>query len=165
MPYGYSKSGIDGEDELIPNKAASIVQFIFYLYSFGYSERKIAKLLESSNVPSPSGYRHWNDSTIRYLLNNLWYKGDLVWFARTSYSDSKKKPLEEASLFSDHHQALIGPALWKITQNFRNSKNKDRMDSPFILRNIIFCSDCGGRIKYKNQTSAKSKKMDPFIFA
>ncbi|MGG0251807.1 recombinase family protein [Peribacillus frigoritolerans] len=164
VPYGYSKSGIDGEDELIPNEAASIVQFIFYLYSFGYSERKIAKLLESSNVPSPSGYSHWNDSTIRYLLNNLWYKGDLVWFARTSYSDSKKKPLEEASLFSDHHQALIGPALWKITQNFRNSKNKDRMDSPFILRNIIFCSDCGEELNTKNQTSAKSKKDGSIYF-
>ncbi|MDQ7860334.1 recombinase family protein [Peribacillus frigoritolerans] len=83
---------------------------------------KLQNYLKSSNVPSPSGYSHWNDSTIRYLLNNLWYKGDWCGFARTSYSDSKKKPLEEASLFSDHHQALIGPALWEITQNFRNSK-------------------------------------------
>lgn len=162
VPYGYSQSRIDGENELIPNENASIVQFIFYLYSFGYSERKIAKLLEVSNVPSPSGYSHWNDSTIRYLLNNLWYKGDLVWFARTSYSDSKKKPLVEASLFSDHHQALIGPALWEITQSFR--KNKDRMDSPFILRNIIFCSDCGESLKTKNQTSAKSKKDGSIYF-
>lgn len=70
--------------------------------------------------------------------------------------DSKKRPLEEASLFSNHHQALIGPALWEITQSFR--KNKDRIDSPFILKNIIFCSNCGESLKTKNQTSAKSKK-------
>ncbi|WP_195892880.1 recombinase family protein [Bacillus massiliigorillae] len=162
-PYGYTK--LSKEDiELIPDENASIVQFIFYLYSYGYSEKKIATLLENSNVPSPSEYNHWNDSSIRYILTNHWYKGDLTWFARTSYSNSKKKSIEEISLFSNHHQGLIGSSLWEITQFFRNSKNKDRMNSPFLLRNLVFCKDCGETLKTKNQTSAKSKNDSSFYF-
>jgi site-specific DNA recombinase len=32
--------------------------------------------------------------------------GDLAWFARTSFEKSKKKPVEDISLFSNHHHAL-----------------------------------------------------------
>jgi len=164
LPYGYSRSPLKEETELFPNENAPIVQFIFFLYSFGYSERKIAKLLEESNIPSPSEYKHWNDSSVRYILNNPWYKGNLVWFSRASHSDSKKKPLEETSLFSKHHTALIGDSLWETTQFFRVSKKKDRMDSPFILRNLVECNECGETLKTKNQTSAKSKTDGSIYF-
>lgn len=165
FPYGYSKSDINGVNELVPNENANIVKLIFYLYSFGYSEKKIAKLLGNSKVPTPSNYSIWSDSSIRYILTNPWYVGDFVWFSRTSYSNSKKKPIEEALLFTNHHQPLIEPALWETTQYFRNSKkNKDRMDSPFILRNLVFCSECGEKLKTKNQTSAKSKKDESIYF-
>jgi len=160
-PYGYTK--LSKEDlELIPDETASIVQLIFYLYSYGYSEKKIATLLENSNVPSPSEYNHWNDSSVRYILTNQWYKGDLTWFARTSHTNSKKKTFEEISLFSNHHQALISPSLWEITQFFRDAKNKDRMYSPFLLRNLVFCKECGESLKTKNQTSSKSKMDSSF---
>lgn len=165
LPFGYTKSNIDDIDDLVPDENAAIVKLIFYLYSFGYSERKIAELLESSKVPTPSKYSHWSDSSVRYILNNLWYMGNLVWFSRTSYSNSKKKPIEETSLFSNHHNPLIGSSLWETTQFFRNSKkNKDRMDSPFILRNLVFCNDCGEKLKTKNQTSAKSIKDESIYF-
>ena len=38
------------------------------------------------------------------------------------------------------------------------------MDSPFILRNLIECSDCGEMLKTKNQTSAKSRKDGSIYF-
>lgn len=162
-PYGYTKVA-KGESELIPDENAPIVQLIFFLYSYGYSEKKIATLLENSNIPSPSEYGHWNDSSVRYILTNRWYRGDLTWFVRNSFYNSSKKPIEEISLFSNHHNALISPSLWEITQFFRHSKNKDRMDSPFILRKLVFCKVCGEVLKTKNQTSAKSKTDSSFYY-
>lgn len=156
-PYGYSK-GNNEYDDLLTDDNAEIVMLIFYLYSFGHSDKKIAELLEQSNVPSPSGYGNWSDSTVRYILNNRWYIGDLVWDVRMSFSNSKKKPVEELTLFSNHHPVLIEAGLWETTQFFRNMKSKrHRMDSPFILKNLVSCKECGIELETKNQTSAKSK--------
>lgn len=156
-PYGYSRISCDST-ELIQDKKSGIVVLIFYLYSFGYSDKNIAELLEGSNIPSPSGYQKWSDSSVRYILNNEWYLGNLTWDVRVSFSDSKKKPAEDITLIANHHPALIENGLWEITQNIRKLKSKrNRMDSEFILKDLVSCSDCGDLLKTKNQTSAKSK--------
>lgn len=156
-PFGYSK-GKNKEGDLLPDENAEIVMLIFHLYSFGHSDKKIADLLEHSQVPSPNGYGNWSDSSVRYILNNRWYIGDLVWDSRMSFLNSQKKPLEEVKLFSNHHPVLIEAGLWETTQFFRNLKtNGYRMDSPFILKNLVACKECGNDLKTKNPTSSKSK--------
>ena len=156
-PYGYSQVNNE-EDILLPNENAEIVAFIFYLYSFGYSDQKIAELLELSLVPSPAGYGNWSDSSVRYILNNLWYMGQLVWDSRMSFSNSKKKTIDEMRIISNYHPALIETGLWEITQFFRSLKSKKiRMDTPFIIKDIVSCKECGENLETKNQTSAKSK--------
>lgn len=71
----------------------------------------------------------------------------------------KKKPIDEIELFKNHHAALIGPNLWSITQFFREFKqDKDRMNSPFILRHIVFCESCGKELVAKNATPGNSRK-------
>lgn len=157
-PYGYSMSTIKN-GAIETNENAEIVQLIFYLYSYGYSEKKIAHLLNEADIPAPSIDSSWSDSSIRYILNNPWYIGDLVWFARMSFENSKKKTIRETPLFSDHHKPLISASLWETTQFFRNKKkNKDRMDSPFILRDLVHCSSCGNKLTVKNMTPSGSTK-------
>ncbi|MFJ5764582.1 recombinase family protein [Lysinibacillus sp. NPDC093210] len=163
-PYGYSKVN-DEVDDLLPDENAGIVKLIFYLYSFGHSDEKIAELLELSQIPSPAGYGNWSDSSVRYILNNLWYIGNLAWDSRMSFSNSKKKSLGEFRLLTNYHPALIEMGLWETTQFFRNLKSKrNRMDSPFILKNLVFCKECGVKLETKNQTSAKSKTDGSIYF-
>ncbi|WP_185806781.1 recombinase family protein [Bacillus salinus] len=158
-PFGYDKTTLK-DDDIETNEYSVLVIFIFYLYSFGYSDKKIANLLDKASIPPPSvDAKGWSDSSIRYILTNRWYIGDLAWFSRTSYHISKKKPINEIELFQNHHEALIGPNLWNVTQFFRKFKQeKDRMDSPFILRHIVFCETCGKKLVAKNATPAKSSK-------
>jgi site-specific DNA recombinase len=157
-PYGYSLTTKDNTIKTNDNKI--IVILIFYLYSYGYSDRKIANLLNEADIPPPSmDAKGWNDSTIRYILNNRWYIGELAWFTRTSFDNSKKKPEEDIFLFKNHHEPLVGANLWNVTQFFRNYKqNKDHMDSPFILRDLIYCHECKEKLVTRNSTPAKSKK-------
>ena len=160
-PYGYSRTNKD--DDLIPDENAGIVKLIYFLYSFGYSDKKIAELLELSNIPSPLGYDNWSDTTVRYILTNHWYLGELAWFSRTSRNDSKKKPLDEISIISNNHPPLIELGLSETTNYLRNLKNnKKRMDSPFILKNLISCNECGEKLTARNQTSANSKQEQLF---
>jgi site-specific DNA recombinase len=160
-PFGYSKVFKDNKKDhsLKTNDDAIIVKLIFYLYSFGYSDKKIATLLNSTNVNPPSLNSNWSDSSVRYILNNLWYTGNLVWFTRTSYENSKPKPLVNRFFLQDHHKPLIGPHLWATTQFIRNHKqNKDRMDSPFVLRDLVYCDRCQDKLSVKNMSPANSKK-------
>lgn len=83
-PFGYAKTTLN-DNEIKTNEYSVIVVFIFYLYSFGYSDKKIADLLKKASIPPPSAdAKGWSDSSIRYILSNYWYIGDLSWFARTS---------------------------------------------------------------------------------
>lgn len=159
-PFGYENTTLKAND-ISTNEYAEIVVLIFYLYSFGYSDKKIAELLNAAQIPPPSlcAKKGWADSSVRYILCNYWYIGNLAWFTRTSYHNSKKKPIDESFLLENHHEALIGPNLWNITQYFRNyKKNKDRMNSPFILRDIVVCEKCNQLLDTKNATPAKSAK-------
>lgn len=159
-PFGYQNTTLRADD-LSTNEYADIVVLIFYLYSFGYSDKKIAELLNAAQIPPPSLHakKGWSDSSVRYILCNYWYSGNLAWFTRTSYHNSKKMPIDESFLLENHHEALIGPNLWNTTQYFRNyKKNNDRMNSPFILRNIVVCEKCDQSLNTKNATPAKSSK-------
>jgi site-specific DNA recombinase len=158
-PCGYSKTTLK-DDEIELNEYSTLVTFIFYLYSYGYSDKKIAQLLNEAAIPPPSfDAKGWSDSSIRYILCNVWYIGDLAWFARTSYHNSKKKPIDETYLLKNHHEALIGLNLWNVTQFFRKFKqNKDRMNSPFLLRDITLCEKCNEKLVVKNATPANSTK-------
>lgn len=159
-PFGYQKSTLKADD-ILTNSYSEIVVLIFYLYSFGYSDKKIAELLNAAQIPPPSIHANkgWADSSVRYILCNYWYCGDLAWFTRTSYHNSKKKPIDEIFRLENHHEALIGPNLWNITQYFRNYKNnKDRMNSPFILRDVVVCEKCNRPLTTKNATPGKSEK-------
>lgn len=159
-PFGYENTTLKAND-ISTNEYADIVVLIFYLYSFGYSDKKIAELLNAAQIPPPSIHakKGWVDSSVRYILCNYWYSGNLAWFTRTSYHNSKKKPMDESFLLENHHEALIGPNLWNITQFFRNyKKSKDRMNSPFILRDIVVCKNCNQPLYTKNATPAKSVK-------
>lgn len=159
-PFGYENTTLRSND-ISTNEYAEIVVLIFYLYSFGYSDKKIAELLNAAQIPPPSLHakKGWADSSVRYILCNYWYSGNLAWFTRTSYHNSKKKPIDESFLLENHHDPLIGPNLWNITQYFRHyKKNKDRMNSPFILRDIIVCEKCDQPLDTKNATPAKYTK-------
>ncbi|MEB1808964.1 MAG: recombinase family protein [Bacillaceae bacterium] len=164
-PLGYSLT-VEDPENFITNDYLFIVQLIFYLYSYGYSEGKIAKLLNDAEIqPLFVDTKGWWDSTIRYILNNYWYAGELAWFARTSFENSKRKPEGEFFLKPNHHEAIIGTNLWTITRFFREyKKNKDQMNSPFILRNLAICSSCDTRLATKNSTPVKSKKKYMYYY-
>ena len=74
--YGY----VQGENgNLIPDPArAEIVRAIFAWHNNGLSFRAIAAQLKEHGIPSPRGNPVWHIETVRIILNNEKYYGDVL---------------------------------------------------------------------------------------
>lgn len=169
-PYGYKlkysvfpdeneKPRNEKGEQVIDNGPATIVLFIFYLASWGHSQRTIADLLNASEIPSPEG-KKWSSGTIDYILDNDHYLGHLPWNIRSSRNTSRKKQRGEYDLIFHHHEPIINVPFWNITHqtielHMQNGKNNN---SNFFLRGILYCKTCDQALVSKNETPTNSKK-------
>ena len=87
--YGFCE-GAEGEIAIDPEQAP-VIRSIYQWFLDGSSLQMIGKRLESQGTPSPKGKEKWSIATIRSILSNVKYKGDVL--LQKTY-----KP----SLFSDH---------------------------------------------------------------
>src|SRR5262245_27441962 len=91
--YGYDLLPGETGVRRINESEASVVRSIFRDYATGQSPRAIARKLNRSRIPGPSG-RPWQDTAIRGhftrgtgILNNELYVGRLVWNRLTYLKD------------------------------------------------------------------------------
>lgn len=86
LEYGDHKAIQNQHVILIPGppEEVAIVNLIFKWYAEDHAgDRRIAKALNSAQVPRPDG-RHWTPDIVRYMLKNEKYIGNLI-FNKTSY--------------------------------------------------------------------------------
>ncbi|MBO5971179.1 MAG: recombinase family protein [Clostridia bacterium] len=108
--YGYRQSS-DGTLEIVPAEAAVVIM-IFTWREEGSSLRAIAKELMDMKIPAPRGGKAWGIETIRKILNNEKYYGD-VCLQKTYIADyftGKQIPNRgerDCYLLRDHHTAII----------------------------------------------------------
>lgn len=152
-PFGY-----DLQDKtLVPNKNSISVVFIFYLAAWGHSEKKIAEILNEYSITSPTGGK-WSSSTIGSILNNLSYAGHFAWNVRKNIHNSARRPIDEVDIFKNNHIPVVPSHFWTLIHQIRELKKEHRkFDSPFILRNLIFCKHCNKQLTTKDTSPAKSK--------
>lgn len=75
---GYRK-GADGKPEIEP-EGAETVKMIYDIFLGGDSLMKVAEKLDSAGRPTPSGRGKWSSSTVRSILSNEKYAGDVPRF-------------------------------------------------------------------------------------
>lgn len=164
--YGYMR---DPEDKghLIPNpETAPIVQKIFKWRANGVGPSEIATKLNEERVLTPSAYKKtayssrlidgtkWNISTVRKILENRIYTGDMVQHTQTkvNYKSKKKITLDERlwDIVENTHEALVDKETFEYCQSIR--KNNDRnyrikVDRPKrLLEGKIYCAECGNKL-------------------
>ncbi|GEM_PF-5292962 len=146
-------------EQVIDVGPANIVSLIFYLASWGHSQRTIANLLNDCEIPSPEG-KTWSSGTIDYILDNDHYLGHLPWNIRSSRNTSRKKQRGEYDLIANHHEPIISVSLWNMAHQAidlhkQNGKNNN---TNFFLRGILFCKECDEALIAKNETPSNAKK-------
>lgn len=122
-PYGYRLSRITDKGGVTktvyvlgPESEASTVKRIFnhYVYDgFGYS--KIAVLLNSENIPTYYGQK-WTAGSIRTILNNEAYTGNLVWNMCDYSKGCKKKDESEWIRCENTHPAIVSHEVFNLAK-------------------------------------------------
>ncbi len=164
--YGYIRDPLD-KGHLIPNlETASIVKKIFKWRTEGIGPTEIATRLNDMNVPTPAGYKKtnyssrlidrdsWNISTVKKILSNRIYTGDMVQHTQTkvNYKSKKKITLDESLwvIVEDTHEPLVDKETFKYVNSLGKRKTRNyglKTERPKrILEGKIFCKECGNRL-------------------
>ena len=166
--YGYMRDP-DNKGHLIPDpETADNVRNIFDWFSSGMSMGDIADKLNNAGVLTPSAYKNlpgklkkWNVKSIKTILINRIYTGDMVQNkeAKISYKSKKKVYVPESNwiIVENTHEPLVD----KATFNAINYKGKYTMPKiranreKRLLENLFICKECGNGL-----TINYRKKLD-----
>ena len=151
--YGYRN---ENDKLVIIDEEAEVVKFIFDKYCDGHGANGIAKMLTEQGIKSPKGNNKWNDSTIRGILRNEKYKGDVLQgktYTADPLSHKRYKNLGEADQFyvSEHHEPIISPEKFDIVQEILKERSGARANGrrignvgrKFAFSSRIRCGFCG----------------------
>ena len=151
--YGYRN---ENDKLVIIDEEAEVVKFIFDKYCDGHGANGIAKMLTEQEIKSPKGNNKWNDSTIRGILRNEKYKGDVLQgktYTADPLSHKRYKNLGEADQFyvSEHHEPIISPEKFDMVQEIlkercgarANGRRIGNVGRKFAFSSRIRCGFCG----------------------
>lgn len=158
-PYGYELS--EGKLYLRNDYTADIVKRIFKEYLQGKGFDHIARELYNEGYPTPAQLANkanasdkWHGSTIRLILTNPHYTGDLVQRRQTTRSVTTKVrenlPEEKFIIVEGTHEALISKDDFKAVQALIASRKRERPYAEIhLFTNTLFCADCSKGMHFK----------------
>lgn len=162
-PYGYQKDPNNKFHLIINEKEAEVVKSVFRLYLEGNGLTRIAQILTKDGVPVPGEsrdigktrrtalYSSWKQTTIRRILDNRVYLGELVQFKRRKINYKSKRritvPEEERYICRGTHEAIIDEESFNAVQNIlKKNKSFKGTKHDYLFKGLLFCSECGARL-------------------
>lgn len=162
-PYGYQKAP-DDKHLLIPNPdTAVVVQRIFTLVAEGTSTEKVAEILNTEGVPTPSQAKagtpsghanwqpnYWRRNTVDWILRDRQYIGSMVYGKRVrpriGVHQQLTAKLKDWIIVPDCHEPLVTKELFAKAQE-RLGGEQRQLDSHNIAYNPlskkVYCGVCG----------------------
>lgn len=146
---GYEKNS-DG-DLIIVDEEAHLIRKIFNLYVAGKSYKEICDIFTERGYINATGKIAWTGSTIKNILENEKYMGDVI-LQKTVRLDylSRKSVINDNIVPKYHivnnHPAIVSKELFKLAELKRLSKsntNTSTFKDKFPLSGIVVCSLCG----------------------
>ena len=145
---GYEK-GENGSLRIV-REQATIVRVIYKLFMEGKTTQGIANYLMERNIPSPTGKRKWQASTVGCILRNEKYKGDAI-LQKTFCADFLTKRMKKNEgevpqyVVEGAHEAIIRPEQFdEVQQEIARRKELGRAYSDTAFHSKLICGDCGG---------------------
>lgn len=155
---GFARGDQAGEWVIVPEEA-EIVRQIFRDYLDGYSPGRIAASLMRDGVPSPAGKESWYASTVKSILTNEKYTGDLLMQKYYTEDFLTQRVLKNNGALpqyyvKNHHKPIIPRAVFERVQNevkrrrsLMNEPRRLRLTSGDALKGRIICGLCGRSLK------------------
>ena len=163
--YGYMKDPNDHHKLIIDPETAPVVRMIFEKFIDGCSIIGIAKDLNEMGIPNPTAYtklkgfnyKHpagkkldglWPDSSVRRILRNEMYVGNMVQGKNTTISYKIKQcraiPKEDWIIVEGTHEAIVDRETFDKAQSLfnqfiRKAPQKSEVD---LFSGFVRCADC-----------------------
>ncbi len=164
--FGYMRDPDDKGHLILNPETAPIVKKIFEWRKNGIGPSRIATMLNEKGYPTPSGYKGtkysirlinrdvWSISSIKKILSNRIYTGDMIQHTQTkvNYKSKKKISLDKSQwmIVENTHEQLVDKDTFEyisklIKQNTKDIQPKNRREKR-ILEGKLFCKECGNRL-------------------
>ena len=147
---GFDRGKEKFEIVINPKEAVQVCK-IFRMFLQGLTPHTIGIAMTAAGIPSPGGKDKWNSATVRRMLSNEKYKGDMLLQKEFTVDFlSKKKKKNEGELpqyyVSNNHEPIIDPWLFDYVQEQlqkRTRTKEHRYSGIGYLNSKIFCTKCG----------------------
>ena len=147
---GYTK-GPEGRLLIDPAEAA-VVRRIYRAYLEGYAITRIARELQEDGLPTGGGGAFWYDPTVKYILTNEKYQGDILsqkWYTKDALSRKPMKNTGELRRYysQDRHDPVIPRDVFLYVQqelalSRHCSRRSRRYGSRQALGGRLLCPVC-----------------------
>lgn len=171
--YGYKKDPEDHNHLVIDEEAAEIVRDIFKWYISGMSILSIAQKLNEMGIPNPSNYKKqnglryknryekmskgkWPDSSVRRILGNEMYIGNLVQgvLKIKSYKVqvAQRQAKDDWIIVENTHEPIISREDFETVQELlqRNTRKAPAQKEVYLFSGFVKCGDCGRSMSRKH---------------
>ena len=161
--YGYMKDPNE-KGHLIPDpEYAPVVKKIFEMAASGVGLSDIASYLNDNKIKTPSSLKRknpnskmryneqWTTSSVKKILKNRMYTGDMVQSTQTkvNYKSKKKKALPKSNwdIVPGTHEPLVDKLTFERIQGNvkRTNKSISKRDKR-LFENLLFCKECGNAL-------------------
>ena len=167
--YGYNWNKQTKKLE-INEEQAEVVRLIFDLYLSGKGSKLIAQELDNRGIKTYTGLDHWLATTVRLILNNPKYVGDVC--GQQTYGDGplshkrfRNYGEKEKYYAKDVHEPIISRETWEKTQKLYQSRSKKlisdgkshngKYSNKYSFSGKIKCGICGAN--YVRRMNCKKK--------
>lgn len=185
-PYGYVFSEDGKRTFVINGEISENVVRIFEMRARGISPSQIAETFNAEGIQTPQDYKverlgkysslksfHlWTDVTVRKILSNPAYIGNLALQRRTtvSYKNHKAilRPEEEWIVTENAHPAIIPIELWDRVREVERSVSqgkKTRRGFTHPFSGLMYCADCGGKMKLEYYFLKRNGQVSDIVYS
>ena len=160
-PFGYSIDPNNKNHLVINNGQAAIVKRIYNMCLEGKTYSQIAKKLTEEHIKTPSQYYSftwknnnygvWNNKTIRDILTNQVYIGNLVQNKRNKVNYKIKKvtqnnPKDYIVVLNTHIPIISKEIFYEVQELLPKTTARKGKKEEYLLEGLLYCGNCGHRI-------------------
>lgn len=172
-PFGYKIDPADRHHLIVDEPAAQVVKRIFRLAAEGVGYNKMAKMFRAEKVLTPIAYFNlnnpdyfktdywrkefdWHVTSIRAILDNEVYLGQLIYGKRRNKSikskEKVKNPKEEWIIAENCHEPIITQEMWDTVHRILSSKHRPAKNGEVqMFAGLLYCADCGHCLTYSQK--------------
>lgn len=171
--YGYKIDPKDKYHWIIDEEAAAVVREIFKLCMDGFGPNQIETMLNQRGVDSPAVHQrqngiptkassgYWGTGMVAKILSRQEYIGDTISGKtyKKSYKSKRtyKSPKENWIITKGTHDPIIDENTFWVVQKLREKSKKKptAMGDMGALNGLLYCYDCGKRMRIQRDTKTK----------